>query len=329
MPDADLLRRALIESQLKLNPQGAMLRQLMDEARSGYGMTRRVNHSNEAAIKQATVEARPEVESAYDRALSSVSAQRAALGRPDDPQAAAYQRRVSEGRANGLLDLTQESLRATEGRVFANDQARESYLGTKQKIQGQQMNLAEQLGLMTSSTLDKLRDDQRDRKLEDRRIDVSEGNLTETQRHNRVSEDAAKKAAEKAKGKVAWQSPKDHAAAKAQIDQAVAYVNSLKGSIKSRKALIDTLTKGVPAGKDDDGSTLPAIPKFNADFVRAAMNIAFDGSLSRADLQRLHNQGLQLRRLGYQVRPPQGPRGTAGPRLRAGITGGAVGGVGR
>lgn len=306
-----LLERARLDSQLKLGPQGTVLRQLLSDAAAAYTRTRKVNSSNEVGIKAATQEARPDVSAAFDQALSSVSAQRAALGASNDPQASAYTRRVSEQRANALNDLTQREVRATEGRVYANQSARDEYLGGKQKIQGQMLDLAQQQGALTASTLAQLKDEQRKRSLENRRIGVTEDSLAERKRHDQAQEATAQARARqqaKAKTGVKWATPQQHAKARSDIEQAVSYVNQLKGHITSRAKLIQTLTQGVPAGKDDDGSVLPAIPKFAPDYVKAAVNLVFDGDLSRADLQRLHNQGLQLHRLGYKVRPPQGPK---------------------
>ena len=108
---------------------------------------------------QATREATPQVASAFDQALASANAQRGALGVPgSNPQAEAFTRRVGEQKANALVDLTSRQTRATEGRVFANETARSEYLGGKQKIQGQLLDLAEREGDQTAATLGTLED---------------------------------------------------------------------------------------------------------------------------------------------------------------------------
>ena len=327
-----LLQRALLESQLKLGPQGTVLRQLLSELAGSYTRTRRVNASNEVGIKAATQEARPDVSRAFDTALSSVSAQRAALGRSDDPQASAYQRRVGEQRANALNDLTQREVRATEGRVYANQTARDEYLGGKAKIQGQLLDLAGQHGALTASTLAELRDEQRKARQENRRIGISEAAQRETARHNRVQETTAQARARQQRqgaGKIKWATPQQHSAARSQIEQARALIDAqVKRGTTSRAAIIRLLTTGRPKRTVEvDGKKVdvPAIPKLPADFVRAASNLYFDSSLSRQDLKRLHNAGLQLRRLGYEVRPPQGPRPRGAAGLAVSGRGGRVG----
>jgi hypothetical protein len=331
-----LLERALLESSAKYGPQGTVLRQMLSELASSYTRGRRVAASNELGIKQAAHDARPDVSSAFDTALTSVSAQRAALGASVDPQAAAYERRVSDERANALNDLTQREVRATEGRIYANDAARSDYLGGKAKIIGQLQDLVAQQGADTASTYGKLRDAQLQRGIQRRGQTLShrdrQASLAVAQQNADTAAARAQQAAkDKAAGKsgVKWATPQQHGAAKSDISRAVSYVNTLKTHIKSRSKLIQTLIQGVPASKDlvvdakgkpvldaagkPKYETLPAIPAMDPDYVRAAMNIAFDGSLSRGDLQRLHNRGLQTRRLGYQVRPPQAlrPNGAA------------------
>jgi hypothetical protein len=93
--------------------------------------------------------------------------------------------------------------------------------------------------------------------------------------------------------------------------------------------LIRLLTTGRPKQKvkSSDGTDvdIPAIPQLPADYVRAAVNMVFDGSLSRGDLKRLHDRRLRVNSLGFPVRRPgQRPQSTG----TAAMTGGVVGAVG-
>ncbi len=327
----DMLQRALLEAGLKTDPQINALRGLLSDLAGSYGRTRRVNKGNAEGIIAATTQARPEVAGAFDQALRSAEAQRGALGvDPADPQAEAYVRRVGEQKAGALTDLTQRSFRAREGMIYANQAARDEYQGGKAKIFGQQQELLGQKGALAATSLGAQEDKARTAATQRRQQDITARGQTLSHRDRQASiaqrEAAAAQRAQdkpKDKSKVKWASPADHRKARSDIERARTYVRTLSPKIKSRAKLIQVLSQGVPAGTDDDGGKLPAIPAFAPDYIRAAMNIELDGSLSRGDLQRLHNGGLQLRRLGYQLRPPQGPRGgtTRGPQGLSGASG--------
>jgi len=308
-----LLDRALLESATKYGPQGGALRSLLQELAGSYGRTRRVNNSSAIGITAATQQARPDVQQAFDQALQSGGAQRAALGvGADDPQAAAYQRRVGEQKAGALTDLTQREVRAEEGRIFANSSARQEYVGGKEKILGQLRELEAQQGAETAARYGSLRDDQLERGVKRRGQDITARGQDMTARSQANSLAARETAAAKAKQKAkAFKpaSPEAHARARGAIEEAIAQVSDMRLDARgrpdpsaSRADIIALLVKGVPAGKDEDGNTVPAIPKLPADLVRAATNLVFDGTLSRKDVERLHNLKLRIRTLGYPTR---------------------------
>lgn len=332
-----LLERALLDTELKLGPEANALRSLLGELAGGYTRTRRVNASNARGIVAATEQARPQVAGAFDQALSSVGAQRAALGKggPLDPQAAAYERRVGEQRAGALNDLSDRSVRATEGQVFANTTARDEYLGGKSKIVGQLQDLARESGALTASTLGKLKDDQLARGLTRRGQDVTAGNSRRSTaqqerssiRSSGIDPDTGRpipggRLDPKAKAaKVKWASQEQHASARDEITRAVAVVpDLLKDAGGSRAEAIRLLIAGVPPIRKDGVVLDPGVKAVSADFARAAMNVALDGSLSRGDLKRLHNRRLRVKALGYPVRRPSRSAGTLGELARGPAT---------
>jgi len=333
-----LLERALLDTNLQLGPQENALRQLLSSLASDHSRRRSVNAGNARGIKQATVEAQPGVARAFDTALGSVAAQRAALGQggPADPQAAAYERRVGEQRATALADLIQQGVRADTGRVYANEQARSEYEGGKAKVLGDLQELSGRAGAQTASTYGKLQDDRAQRGLTRRGQDVTArgqslssadraATLAETQRHNRAQESNATAKAQGAKGpKPASQ--EQHARARDGINEAIALIEQQRRrGVTSRAEIIQQLTTGRPASErevDGEKVKLPAIPKLPADFVRAASNLVFDGTLSRGDVARLHNLRLRIRSLGYPTRKGGGQ----GPRSQAGGVAGSVAG---
>lgn len=323
-----LLERALLETDLELGPQANALRGLLSQLAGEYTRTRKVNASNARGIIAATQQARPQVAGAFDQALASVSAQRAALGRGGalDPQAAAYERRVGEQRANALSELTGQETRAEAGRVFGGQVARDEYLGKKGEITGQLLELAGKQGATAQSIYGKLKESQAQRGLTRRGQDVTargqdlsaatqSRSQAETARHNRAMEAKSRRDAKGMK----WASQEQHATAKTQIDEAIALVEKQRGRGAGRAEIIRLLTTGrEPATVEVDGEKVrvPGVPKLPADFVRAATNRVFDGSLSQGDVKRLHGRRLRIKALGYPTRKRSARAGTLGELAR-------------
>lgn len=325
-----LLERALLEADLKLGGQGSALRQLLDEARGQYVRTRRVNASNARGIVAAAQQATPQMAGAFDQALGSVNAQRQALGKGGvlDPQASAYERRIGEQKASALAELVAQQNRAEAGRVYGGQVARDEYLGTKDKITGQLVDLAREQGLTAQSAYGRLKDEQAQRGVTRRGQDITargqdlssqraDRSLTETSRHNRAMEAKSKR---DAKGpKLATQ--EQHSQAKTQIDEAIALVQKQKARGAGRAETIQLLTAGRESSTvevDGQKVKVPSLPRLPADFVRAATNMVFDGTLSRGDVKRLHNRRLRLRALGYPIRQRSISSAPAGPKTSLG-----------
>jgi hypothetical protein len=311
-----LLERALLESDLALGSQGSALRGLLAQAAAEYTQTRKVGASNARAIIGSTQAAAPQVAHVFDQALASVNAQRAALGvGAGDPQAAAYERRVGEQKAQSLTDLIQQGARAEQGRVYAGQVARDQYVGKKSQITGELLDLAQKQGLTAQSIYGKLKDAQLQRGVTRRGQDVTahgqdlsqqnqQASLSERQRHDRAMERNAANGPG-GRGAVKWATPAAHAAAKDAIEQALSFAHQQVG-VRGRAETVRLLIDGRPAMKTKNSKgedvTLPAIPRLPADLVRAAVNLANENSLSRGDVQRLHRRGLRVRSLGYPTR---------------------------
>lgn len=328
-----LLEQALLETSLKLGPEKNALRGLLSQLAGSYTRTRRVNASNAAGIREATRQATPQVGGAFAQALQSSQAQRAALGvSGSEPQAAAYERRIMEQQANALTDLANRGARAEEGRVFANQTARDEYFGDKAKIMGQLQELAGRQGAEATARYGQLREAQRGRAVTRRGQTLSSrdrrASLAETQRANRAREaQQAARARESARGqgKIKLASQEQHAMARDSIARGVAAVQDLKQDTQSRAEIVKLLIAGVPAVRKDGVELAPAIKPMSPDYARAAVNMAFDGSLSRGDVTRLRNRRLKLKTLGFPIRRPGAKqemvdslRGLAGsvPRLK-------------
>ena len=308
----ELLARALLESRLKVGPQVSALRGLLEDLAGQYTQTRRVNASNERAIRSAVSQASPAMGSAFDQALQSVQAQAGAVGATDDAQARAYQRRVGEARAGALNDLTERGMRATEGRVYANEKARMDYFGGTRKIQGQLRSVLAEQGALTASTLGQLEEREAQRAAgRAQRREARRHNIAQEQTAARNAQTAAQRAAQagRAKQPPRWLGQKEHSQAKDEIERAIAHAkDALTDARGSRAAAIQQLMEGAPPVKDDDGNVIdPGYKPIAGDFARAALNLVADGSLSRSDLARLHNRGLRIKLLGYRVRRPARP----------------------
>ena len=323
-----LIARAMLDAQLKYDPQMSALRGLLSQRAQEYTRGRRVAASTARGITASIDQTQPQVAAAFDQALGSANAQRSALGvGTEDPQAAAFVRRVGEDKSRALVDLLTQKQQANAGQRYANATARSEYFADKDKIEGQMRGLLGESGAYATQRRGELADEAAKRRQENRRIDISADSLAETQRHNQASEATARETARRAatgKTKVQWAPPEAHAAAKDAIEQAAALVKQRRAQGDGRAEIIALLTRGrakqAVTLTDADGKprvdaqgkpikqTVPAIPKLPADLVRAATNLALDGTLSRGDLKRLHNRGLRIHRLGYELRPPQPKR---------------------
>jgi hypothetical protein len=319
-----LLEQALLETSLKLGPQANALRSLLSELAGSYTRTRKVNASNAAGIRAATEQARPEVGGAFEQALASTQAQRAALGvGPADPQAQAFERRVMESRANALNDLTDRSTRAEEGRVYANQTARDEYLANKQKITGELTGLAGEQGAQTQALYNSLKDKQRDRA-------IRRGSASETARHNRAMESQAaarerrQAAADKKKASttVKLATPEQHSKAKDGIDGALTWIRRLSQGSMTSTLIRDLLGAGGPITVS--GQTIQ-VPRFSKDFVNAAYDLQVHGGLSAANVRALHNRRLSIKRLGY---PTYHPRPGSGTSAAVGVGGSGTANLG-
>lgn len=312
------LRRALLETELQLGPQGAALRGLRSERAGEYTRTRRVNASNERAIVGAIDQALPKAGRSWDEALATVTAQQRALGGVPGEQASAFSRRVGEQKAGDLTDLTDRRTRATEGRVYANEEARSSYLSDKAKINSQLQDLMKQSGLLTATRYGDLLDEAAERGIE-------RGKARETERANRAGERLGREKLDLERSKeqriategpkkkgVKWATQEQHAAAKDAIEYAKTVIAQQKQIGRGRAETIQLLVKGRPqskvTNKDGEEVTIPPIQAIGGDYARAATNLVFDGTLSRGDVKRLHGRRLQIKRLGYQTRKPKRPR---------------------
>lgn len=329
-----MLARALMDAQLRYQPQLAALDGLLSQRRSEYVRGRRVAASTARGITASIDQTQPQVAAAFDQALASAGAQRGALGvGADDPQAAAFTRRVGEAKGTALANLLTQKQQAVAGQSYANSTARSEYFADKDKIQAQMRGLLGESAAYATQRGDELTDADTKRRQEQQRIGISAGSLAESQRHNRAAEATARQRAAQSTKKakvVRWAPPAAQAAAKDAIEAAMTEVQDLRldehGKVDPRvrrSDIIALLIRGEPASKDRDGNTVPAIPKLPADLVRAAVNLSWDGTLSRGDVERLHARRIRVKPLGYSTRKP----GQKPPQSRAQalITGGATG----
>jgi hypothetical protein len=308
-----LLEQALLQTSLKLGPEANALRSLLSELAGTYSRTRRVNASNAAGIRAATEQARPQVGSAFEQALASTQAQRAALGvAGTDPQAAAFERRVGEQRANALNDLTARSRQAEEGRVFANQTARDEYLSGKQKITGQLTGLAGEQGAQTQALYDSLKDKQRARALTRRGQDITVRGQDIASRDRRAAAAERKRKEAEAKKGPKLASQEQHAAAKDGIDAALTWIRRLSQSSMTSPQIRDLLGAG---GSITVSGQQVKIPQFAKDYINAAYDLQVNGGLSRANVAALHRRRLSIKRLGYKTVTSRGGE----PALGAGV----------
>lgn len=291
-----LLARALLDAQLRYDPQLGALRGLRSQRAQEYTQGRRVAASNSRAITAAVDEVRPDVAGAFDQALASAAAQRGALGvDAAEPQAAAYRRRVGEQKANALRDLLVQKQQAQAGRIYANQSARSSYLADKGKIDDQILGLVGEAGAYAASRRGDLADQAAGRALTARGQTLAHRRGVEA---NRIARGKAQREAAKAR-KAKLRPPGDHEKAKSQVDAAQQWIANLGQNMSSTEVRALLATGGEVENVKGEVLKVPQVPKT---YINVAYDLRDRGGLSKPNITALHQLGYSIKTLGYSTK---------------------------
>lgn len=253
-----------------------------------------------------------------------------------------------------MADLSQRYVSAAQGAEYAKQHARGQLHSDAAKIADQINSVLGQQGAFTASTLESLTNAQLQRELQNR-ISIRQSRTTrrgqtlshndrvasrrETARHHRAQEQAAGRNGDGTGSALGPRAPKftpkfhvkvrtadAHAAVRDGIDSAAAFARDYKQQGVARSTVAKWLTEGRAAQTVEvDGKKVkvPGIPRASSTLAAGiALDLAYDGHISRAHAEELWRRGILLRGVGLRL-PRQG-RGAQGAAPVA--PGGSLGG---
>lgn len=309
------LEQAQIDADLQISPQLAALGQLLRSKRSEYINTRHVNASNARGISEAAHQAAASTAQVYGGPNPQAPAQGSVLaallqsaGTPEGK--AAYDRAVQEyGQTQSMFNT--QALRAEVGRQYGNRQARQQYLSDRGEIQQSAQDLAAQSGQLQAAGLNKILDAMAQRGLTRRQQNISAANSRRSTsqsernsiRSSGIDPDTGKPIPggkldpSKTASGFKEASPSDFRTASQQIEYYRTWAQRYKNAKKPqpRSAAAEAFLQGVPANADIGR---PAInPAKDPAYVSAALDLVYDGHLSRKTQQRLNDRGIRVKKL--------------------------------
>lgn len=336
-------QQAQAEAFLRTNPERSTLAQQLADARGDRDTS--VSAANTAA--NANVSAARGAPAAYQRtyddALSHVAAAIAVPG-ADNPatgagrDAAQTRGRLAEMLASAQTDAKQRELSAREGGQYAVGQANAGYAKTSDTLSSRLRSLAQEQGVYTAQREGELSGDATRLAHDSAQKSADRANAREiASAHDRTSltttrirTTAAAKARAKAdarKRATRWATPQQAgrlqdsvASIRSWIAQNKAdYGREAGGDARKQRALLaQDLSVGVPGQSFVDPKTGainrdPGVPKAGSDLaLRVALDLAFDGHLSAANVRRLHERRYKVSDLGFPVAPAaSAPSGAA------------------
>jgi hypothetical protein len=263
-------------------------------------------------------------------------------------------------KAAALEDLNTRAVAARQGQQYGILNARQKFSADMAKILGQSQSLQRQKGAFTASTINSLLQSSLERQLSARnnarttRTQAANSKRAQTQqernslRSSGIDPDTGKpipggKLDPKAPGKKPkLQTPAQHGAVKDQVSSIQSWIRQNRADYGSRHEMANDLVTGVPASTikvDSKGKPLPApvrdpgVPKAPSVLAASiALDLEFDGHVSRRNIAELHKRRLSLNQLGFKGAAGTKPRPKPKPvrpvaRRRRG-TSGAIPGLG-
>ncbi len=256
---------------------------------------------------------------------------------------AGTQRRLAEAMAGALAETTARATEAEAGRMFAETAARGRFGENVGKIESRLGDLSQEEGAFVSGRLAELGEESAARKFTARE---NARNRAQSERSSKRSAGLdpdtgapipggkldPKAAAKKAK-KGEWRAPSAQTTFKDQVAKAVQQLKPYKSKPRSKTAAL--FLQGAPASsrvddkklaqlqKQNPGASItdlrrqatqkaPALPAIPKTVLTTALDVVYNGKISRATVRELHGAGIRVTKLPYQRGPT--PRRSRGPR---------------
>lgn len=270
------------------------------------------------------------------------------IGGAGQPFAAAIARergtaqdRMTEGQTNSLQDLTNRRLEAASGAAYATSTAQRNYASDVGKIGRSYVELANEEGAFTQGRVAELKKEKAAQQFQRDLAEMQQSAAdkrsrrtarTQTRGQNLSHQDrqaAIKQREEAAKNKpgsgrtvgggVKIQSNSAHQGLIDSIESAKIDAKKQKDLGRGRQESVPLLTNGRNQQSITDPQSgqklqVPGIKSHPSLAVQVAMDLTYDGKISRKTLAKLHSLGYSLKELGYPFMDRRGPgRGQGGP----------------
>lgn len=330
------LEDAQAQSIIRYGPELSALKSLLTAAETSYtDRVRQARSSREFSVG-AVDRALPQVQQAYQGAQQAVAPQFAQAG---GVEAQALAARMAEAQALAQSQLYQRRVSAVEGEGALRSQAQRELSQDRQKIGDRGTDLAREIGAFVTQTAGSSRAAATAAQAEVERFNAqlvqdernsirSSGTDPDTglptQDAQTVIDNANRTPSKK------WASQEQHASASDEIANLQTFAAKLRSEKVSRKDAVSVLLNGAEADevpiyekykdadgkvktrkkliRDDQGNIVEAtrkraaVPKASSQvLLKAALDMAYDGHLSRATQKLLHDRNLQIGQLGDLV----------------------------
>lgn len=342
MPRSRTRRNAQVNALLRFRPEEDVLLAAVRQAYANRRLATRQAHGQAEGLISAVAETMPAARKVYrDQAKSQRFAADvygtdiAELGPVADSieAGAALERRtardqLAQARSGTLTGLTQQRIAARAGEQFAVAKGRSDFIADIKEILAQKASLADRKGAFVQSEIARLADAAADRRIDLRQISQSERN---SQRTAGIDPDTGRpipggKLDPRPDPKDRFDAtPATYKDANKQIGKAIAVLGQLDpekdpaGRHDYRRLLITghdsqpiyatdpTTGKRTPAlDKNGIPKVTPEIPAIDKAYAIAAVQMYYDGHISRQTIKTLHDLGIKVKRL--PVKPPTGRR---------------------
>lgn len=278
------------------------------------------------AIAQSAKTATPELQRIYDSSLGEMAkrkgimeSQLAGLGQAANPYRAGglfastnTENRTSGEKASALRELVGRRQDAISSARFGAQQARQQGDSDVAKIREKMLDVQAESGAYQAGRIGDLTEAQRKRALQ---VQLNREDNAQSDRNSRRSANVQreKTAAQQKKNKgPKLQTADKHTSVRAEIDRAIAAAKQIKATGQSRGIAAQYLTSDRPSKSSTDtaGNTVNTPGRKANDELTAsvALDLAYDGHISRRNVQRLHDQRFSLKTLGLADRTGGGKK---------------------
>lgn len=329
------------ESTLRFNPEASTLRQAIMDLAAERDQQIRSAEISARGIQQMAKESNPQLGKYTREAQGTVNEAQGELTRTLGSSslapaaardAAGSTRRLAETLSNARSENVARANEAEAGVGFARQNAEARYASETGKVRGRLGDLAREVGAFEQGRTGELTEAARGRSVTRAgqrstartaaRGQRAQGERQEDQQEFTAGEKAKDRAAadKRAKSGPGGSKPataKEVQRMKTDIAQAVNTAKAKKPSY-GRHELAPILVSGRPARNTPQG-TLPAIKAAKSELAASvALDVAYDGHVSRRNAQQLHKLGISVKDLGLptykKTKPRTGSRGDSAGR---------------